>query len=194
MKRNLLFEVDIKVPYINFSSTVLRTESWTRKTFRAAHPRWVYCSDISDLCPQPEQIMVLNESSFVNIGLGIYYLFAGTVFILWYVPVIIALCDEKFAKSSCYRLLTIISFVGFVDNMLWKIVFLENCVFWKNECYEKFQMDVYCLMFNAIISGFLSLIGVPFCGSSQTFMRVIGAMAFCKFSPCFFRSKAWILS
>jgi hypothetical protein len=36
-------------------------------------------------------------------------------------------------------------------------------------------------MFNTIIAGIMSIIGVPFCGTSQMFMRGIGALAFCEY-------------
>jgi hypothetical protein len=41
-------------------------------------------------------------------------LFLATLFIGWYVPCIIALCDKSFVMTSCYRLMTAISFVCFV--------------------------------------------------------------------------------
>jgi hypothetical protein len=59
-------------------------------------------------------------------------------------------------------------------------------------------MDMYVLTFNAIIAGIMSIIGVPFCGMSQMFMRGIGALAFCEYSettlfvPCkFFVPVGW---
>jgi hypothetical protein len=160
--------------------------------------RWVYCEDMSSQCPVPRQIQVINELSFVNVPLGIGMLLLGTLSITWYIPCIIALCSTNFTHTSCYRLLTIISFVSvYIYSLVPKIRTLRKHRFLLGAGSARadlrilsfhdinvtctVQMDIFCLMFNACLSGLLSLVGVPFCGQSRTFIRIMGALAFCKY-------------
>jgi hypothetical protein len=120
-------------------------------------------------------------------------LLLGTLFITWYIPCIIALCSTNFTHTSCYRLLTIISFVSvYIYSLVPKMCTLTKHRFllgagsartdYKRilSCHNinvtcTVQMDIFCLMFNACLSGLLSLVGVPFCGQSRTFIRIMGA-------------------
>lgn len=73
---------------------------------------YIHLEDICPHCADGKSNIVLNPGNFYNFAMGLWYFILGTILVLLYIPCLVALCHESLWKSSCYKLLTMISFVS----------------------------------------------------------------------------------
>ena len=50
-------------------------------------------------------MFVLNWSEFVNVPLGVFYMIEAILYLIGYIPCMLAICTEPLVSNSCYRIL-----------------------------------------------------------------------------------------